>query len=236
MTAMTSGILNLWVVLHDTLPEGTPILVNASPAISQTVQPIITLAATMLQAYPGPPTAAAAVEASSARAAEMYREMGREIPQEQLTAGNVYQSAGLPQAIHVAAAVSNAISEEVWSRAIGSPGSALKPDTPRSALQLLLNDDTKYLLTFAVLVNTTALFKWRRGQHCLDPKSFLTSVRSSSRRSKREARQRRQQQQQPDDKDVEADVEAWHQELEKAMGLTGQLLACAAACLFWFPA
>jgi hypothetical protein len=219
---MTSGILNLWVVLRDTLPEDTPILTNASPAIRQTVQPIITLAVTMLQAYPGPPTASAAVEASSARAAEMGREMGQEVPQEQLTAGYVYQSVGLPQAVHVAAAVCNAVYDEVWSRAMGSPGSALNPDTPRSVLQLLQNDDTKYLLTFAVLVNTTALFKWRRGQRCLDPKSFPTSVRSSNRRSKREARQR-QQQQRPDDTDVEADVEAWHQELEKAMGLKGEM-------------
>lgn len=62
----------------------------------------------------------------------------------------------------VAAGILNeAICSEVWSRAVSNPGASLKPDTPRSALTLLQNSDTKYLCVFAALLGTASLHRAR---------------------------------------------------------------------------
>jgi hypothetical protein len=48
MTGLAGGLLNLYVSIHSILPDGTAYITGA-PSISKTLQPIITLAVTMLK-------------------------------------------------------------------------------------------------------------------------------------------------------------------------------------------
>lgn len=51
MAGLAGGLLNLYVSIHSVLPDGTA-YITGSPAISKTLQPIITLAVTMLKVLP----------------------------------------------------------------------------------------------------------------------------------------------------------------------------------------
>lgn len=149
------------------------------------------------------------------------------IPADHLTAAYVYREQSLPEIASVAASVTNAVCGEIWTCAVGNPGTALPPDLSRANLALLQDSDMQYLLVFAVLLVTAHLHKARGGAACLDPVAFPTSSRSSG-RSRREARRRahhadpqQQAQRASGQQQQEPEVAAWHVELEAAMKITG---------------
>jgi hypothetical protein len=117
--------------------------------------------------------------------------------------------------------VSDAITQDCWSTAAGPPGTALIEKTPQHVLQLLRDEQVKFLMAFAVLVFTQTLHKTRGGVRCLDPASFPNSSRSRKTRrqmrEQRQAQQRREQQQQQGSPEVQSK----HTQLEAAMGIAG---------------
>jgi hypothetical protein len=144
--------------LPQSTPEANHWLVGANPAFTGMVQPMIDLC---VAAYPGPssqPTAGTA-----ATVAQAHNPSGIDFSAEQVTPGWVYKNQTLQQISYVAGVLADVIATEVWSLAVGSPGSVLKANTPRSVLKLLQEDSTKRLLTYNVLVVTTRLYKQRRG-------------------------------------------------------------------------
>ena len=267
---LASGLLSLWTNIHDTM-SGVGVLSAAPPAVMQTAQPIITLAVTVLQAYPGPGgpaegaqpsslqsrtefaaagaanmTAAAvaaraaagdragssstlqsAMAAASAAAAARPAGSADSVPMEELSCAWVYRTQCLVQVVHVAEAFTEAVTEEVWSRAVGSPVAAVKPDTPARILELLQDQHVKFLVAFDLLVSTASLHQHRAGAHCLNPSLFPISNRRSRARERRQQRQTAPVQQQQQEhaqssaQQQEPEVEPWHEKLEQVMGMPG---------------
>lgn len=121
----------------------------------------------------------------------------------------------------MAGVLADILAGDVWSRAVGSPGSVFRPDTPRLVLQLLQAESTKRLLTYGVLLVTARLYKQRRGARSLDPTAFPTSQRQAGRRRALRAVQRQMDPPRQHTPDPSATVDPWHSELEAAMRMEG---------------
>jgi hypothetical protein len=216
MTAMAGSLLNVWAVLVELLPDTG--LINAPAFVFQTTQPVASLCVTLLKAYPGPAPPATMGPVNPA----LMPPGEEDVHPLELTSAWAYKTQCLPQVVTVAGLVSDAITQDCWSTAVGPPGTALVENIPQHVLQLLRDEQMKYLMAFAVLVVTQSLHKTRGGVRCLDPASFPTSSRSrKTRRQTREQQQAQQRRRAQQQQQESPDVKPSHTQLEASMGIAG---------------
>lgn len=229
---MVTGVMAVWAIILEALSpdhdlEEVTMLTSAPEAVRESVPAMLALSAAAIKAYPGPELCPRAAQGAVADLDPDLRE--------QYTASHSYHKGCFKNGVILAAAFVHAVEKEVWSRALGTPATSLKPDTPQAVLRLLVLPDAQYLLLVGLLLVVVRLYKQHSGRYtaafCQEAEaaapaaeaaaaaaagsSSSTSSSTASSSTKRGGgRQRRQQQPQQ--------VRPWHEKLAGALGLSAE--------------